>query len=130
MTIPKPGVILVDWMDTSGKTDDRSPKLLCDWPLIERCTRRDSRFVLSTRNAAQDLELNFDPENPREGSYLLRRDREHGRVERVDDLKSEEFKAFCPLALAPFAIQFRIVTVVEPSGNKRIWFVGLNLDSN
>ena len=130
MTIPKPGVILYDWMDTSGKTVDRSPKLLDDWPLIERCARQDSRFVLSARNAAQDLELNFDPEHPREGSYLLRRDREHGRVERVDDLRSDEFKAFCPQALAPFAIQFRIITAAEPSGNKRIWFVGLNLDSN
>jgi hypothetical protein len=130
MTIPKPGVILVDWMDTSGKTEDRSPKNLGDWPLIEHCTRRGSRFVLSARDGAQDLELNFDAENPREGSYLFRRDREHGRVERVDDLKADEFKAFCPRALAPFAIQFRIVTAVEPSGNKRIWFVGLNLDSH
>ena len=129
MTIPKPGVILVDWMDASGKTDDRSPKLLSDWPLIERCIRRDSRFDLSARDAAQDLELHFDPENPRHGSYLFHRDREHGRVERVDDLRSDEFKAFCPRALAPFPIQFRIVTAVEPSGNKRIWFVGLNLDS-
>ncbi len=130
MTIPKPGVILVDWMDTAGKTDDRTPKLLGDWPLIEHCTRRDSRFVLRTRDAPQDLELDFDPKNPREGTYLFPRNREHGRVERVDDLKSDEFKAFCPQALAPFAIQFRIVTGAEPSGNKRIWFVGLNLDSN
>jgi len=130
MTIPKPGVILVDWMDASGKTDDRSPKLLGDWPLIENCRRRDSRFVLRTRGATQDLELDFDPQNPREGTYLFSRNREHGRVERVDDLKSDEFKAFCPQALGPFAIQFRIVTAAEPSGNKRIWFVGLNLDSN
>ena len=117
-------------MDASGKADDRSPKLLSDWPLIERCARRDSRFVLSARDVARDFELIFDPEHPREGTYLFRQDREHGRVERVDDLKSEEFKAFCPGALAPFAIRFRIVTAAEPSGNKRIWFVGLNLDSN
>jgi hypothetical protein len=130
MTIPKPGVILVDWMDTSGKTDDRSPKLLSDWPLIEHCKRRDSRFVIRARYGAQDLELDFDPESPREGSYLFHRDREHGRVEQVDDLKSDEFKAFCPRALAPFIIIFRVVTAAEPSGNKRIWFVGLNLDSN
>ena len=130
MSIPKPGVFLVDWMDAGGKADDRSPKLLSDWPLIERCARRDSRFVVSARDAAREWELIFDPENPREGSYLFRQDREHGRVERVDDLKSEEFKAFCPKALAPFAIQFRIVTAAEPSGNKRVWFVGLNLDSN
>ena len=130
MPLPKPGVILVDWMDTSGKPGDRSPKLLGDWPLIEHCTRRDSRFVLSARDAGRDLELHFNPANPREGSYLFHQDREHGRVERVDDLRSDEFKAFCPIALAPFAIQFRIITGVEPSGSKRVWFVGLNLDSN
>lgn len=128
MTIPKPGVILVDWMDESGKAADRSPKLLADWPLIDRFTRRSSRFVLSARCAPQDVELIFDPANPREGSYLFSQDREHGRVERVDDLRSDELKAFCPSALAPFAIQFRVVTTAEPSGNRRIWFVGLDLD--
>lgn len=129
MTIPKPGVVLVDWMDTSGKPDDRSPKLLSDWPLIEHCTRRDSKFTLSSPHGAQGLELNFDPGTPREGTYLFRRDREHGRVERVDDLRAAEFKAFCPQALTPYAIQFRIVTAAEPSGSQRVWFVGLNLDS-
>jgi hypothetical protein len=126
-TLPKPGVILVDWMDASGKTEDRSPKLLADWPLIERCVRRDSRFVLSARHGGQELELSFDPETAREGRYLFSKDREHGRVERVDDLKTDEFKAFCPRALAPFDFQFRIVTAAEPSGNKRIWIIGLNL---
>jgi hypothetical protein len=130
MTLPKPGVILFDWMDASGKTDDRSPKSLDDWPLIERCTRRDSRFVLSAKNPAHDLELIFDPKNPREGHYLVRGNREHGRVERVDDLRSDEFKPFCPSALVVFPIQFRIITTAEPSGNKRIWFVGLGADSN
>jgi hypothetical protein len=126
MTIPKPGVILVDWMDESGKTDDRSPKLLSDWPPIDRCTRKDSRFALGAKHMAHDLELTFDAQNPREGSYLLRRDREHGRVERVDDLRLDENKPFSPSALAPYAIQFRIVTAAEPSGNKRVWFVGLS----
>src|ERR1700722_7097364 len=98
MTIPKPGVILVDWMDTSGKPDDRNPKLLDDWPRIEHCARRDSRFVLSTRGVGQDFELNFDPDRPREGTYLFPRNREHGRVERVDDLHDDEFKEFCPQA--------------------------------
>ncbi len=129
MTIPKPGVILVDWMDESGKAAERSPKLLGDWPLIDRFTRRSSRFLLTARHAPQDLELNFDPANPREGSYLFSQDREHGRVERVDDLRSEALQAFCPSALAPFPLQFRVVTTAEPSGNRRIWFVGLNVDS-
>ena len=130
MTIPKPGVILVDWMDASGKNDDRSPKLLSDWPRIERCTRRDSKFALTARDAAKNIELNFDPQNPRAGTYLFPQDREHGRVERVDDLRSDAFKAFCPQALAPYAIQFRITTAAEPSGSQRVWFVGLSLDSN
>ena len=129
MTIPKPGVILVDWMDESGKEKDRSPKLLSDWPLIESCSRRDSRFVVSARHGTQDLELTFDPSSSRGGTYLFRRDREHGRVERVDDLTLDGQKPFCPQALAPYAIQFRIITAAEPSGNKRVWFVGLNLDS-
>ena len=129
MTIPKPGVILVDWMDDSGKAVDRSPKELADWPLIERCTRRDSRFVVNARHEAQDLELTFNPETGREGGYLFSKDREHGRVERVDDLQSKEFQAFCPVALAPYAFQFRVTTAAEPSGNKRTWFIGLNLDS-
>ena len=134
MTIPKPGVILLDhysnWMGTTGKVDDLSPKLLADWPLIERCVRRDSRFVLTTHSTTQNLELDFNPDNPREGGYALPWDRERGRVERVDDLTSDEFKPFSPRALAPFALQFRIVTDSEGSGGKRIWFVGLNLDSN
>jgi hypothetical protein len=129
MTIPKPGVILVDWMDPSGKAADRSPKLLEDWPPIAHCARRDSRFILSARHMAQDLELDFDPETPRRGSYLFRADREHGRVEQVEDLRSDALKAFCPSALAPYAWQFRITTAAEPSGSKRTWFVGLNLDS-
>jgi hypothetical protein len=120
--------MIVDWMDTTGKIEDRSPKLLADWPPIERCTRRGSRFVLNARHQSQDLELSFDPEASREGRYLFSKDREHGRVERVDDLKSDELQAFCPSALAPFPLQFRIVTAAEPSGNKRIWFIGLNLD--
>ena len=117
-------------MDASGKNDDRSPKLLSDWPRIERCTRRDSKFVLTARDAAKNIELNFDPQNPRGGTYLFPQDREHGRVERVDDLRSDAFKTFCPQALAPYAIQFRITTAAEPSGSQRVWFVGLNLDSN
>jgi hypothetical protein len=117
-------------MDISGKADDRSPKLLGDWPLIDRCTRRDSRFILSARYATQEFELTFDPENPRRGSYLFTKDREHGRVERVDDLRTDEFQAFCPRALAPFAMQFRVITAAEPSENKRIWFIGLTLDSS
>jgi hypothetical protein len=103
---------------------------LSDWPLIEHCTRRDSRFVLQAKHLAHDLELTFDAQNPREGSYVLRRDREHGRVERVDDLCLAENQPFCPVALAAYAIQFRIVTAAEPSGNKRIWFVGLSRASN
>ena len=128
MTIPKPGVMIVDWMDTEGAAKDRSPKLLADWPLIHRCTRRDSRFVLNARHEAQDLELSFNPETSREGDYLFSKDREHGRVERVDDLRSDEFKAFCPVALAPFPFRFRVTTGADPSGNKRIWLIGLNLD--
>jgi hypothetical protein len=130
MTIPKPGVILVDWADESGKTADRSPKLLADWPPIEHFARRDSKFVLRARHGVQDVELSFDPQRPREGRYLFAKDREHGRVERVDDLKADEFKAFCPSALAPYAAQFRVVTAAEASGSKRTWFVGLSLDSN
>jgi len=129
MTIPKPGVILVDWADESGKTQDRSPKLLDDWPPIEHFARQDSKFVLRARHGGQEVELSFDPERAREGRYLFARDREHGRVERVDDLKSDEFKAFCPSALAHYAVQFRIVTAAEPSGSKRTWFVGLSRDS-
>ena len=129
--LPKPGVILVDWMDTSGKAEDRSPKLLSDWPLIDRFTRRDSTFILSARYATQEMELTFRiREIQRRGSYLFTKDREHGRVERVDDLRTEELQAFCPQAMVPFAIQFRVITAAEPSENKRIWFIGLNLDSN
>ena len=130
MIIPKPGVILVDWMDDSGKSADRSPKLLADWPLIERISRRSSRFVLSARHVPQDVELTFDPTNPRDGGYLFTQDREHGRIERVDDLRTDENRPFCPSALAPYPIQFRVITTAEPSGNKRVWFVGLSQDSN
>jgi hypothetical protein len=75
------------------------------------------------------VELSFDPQRAREGRYLFARDREHGRVERVDDLQADEFKAFCPSALVPYDVRFRIVTTAEPSGSKRTWFVGLSRGS-
>ena len=111
-----------DWHAAAQRLEDTCPERIADWPKIQHCIIRGSGFALET-----DLgELIFDPLNPTEGTYTS--GKETGRVDRIRDLKGEEFKHRCPEPLKKFQIRFAVVTVSEtiPVGHEFVWFVGLD----